>query len=105
LEDVCFNSGLEFYLIVAKEHLTTDSIEQQLKINLHLYNDHLFLKPINTSSKPDDGLIYIDIEKGLNPNSRYKFGIASIRRDSKNFDKFEFKIKLVMNDNLQNGEN
>jgi hypothetical protein len=89
LEEECFNSGFKFYLIAAKEHHTTrtinDAIEQQLKKIFSVYNDDLFLKPINTSSKPDNGLLYIDIEKGLNPHSKYKFGIASTRRDSKRF--------------------
>ncbi len=101
LKDKCFNSDIKFYLIAAKEHLTTDAIngaiEQQLKKKFSEYNEDLSLKPINTSSKPDDGLLYIDIDKGLNPNSKYKFGIA--------WTQLEILGNFVMNDKPQSGAN
>jgi hypothetical protein len=104
LEEECFNSDFKFYLIVAKEHLTThtikDEIEQQLKKIFR--NDDLSLKRINTSSKPCDGLLYIDIDKELNTNSKYKFGIASTRIDHK---KLEILRGFVMNGKPQSGAN
>jgi hypothetical protein len=94
------------YLIVAKGHLTKDEIKQQLKkitpqidMSPHYINDALFLKFINEPPKSEGGLLSIDIDIELDTSSKYKFGIAEIRGDSKGFG------LIVMNDKLQDGEN